>query len=93
MKKKRKGGLKLIALMVMIICGVVLYKTNDLQGQVDEKHIKVEKLNAQIKEQELRFTKLQEEKAYRRTKKYIEEVARTILGLYDPNDIIFKPSN
>ena len=76
--------------MVLIICVVVLYKTRDLQSDINQKNVKIEKLNDKIAEEALRSELLAEEKAYQSTKRYIEEIARNKLSLYYPNEIIFK---
>ena len=89
-KRKKRNGLKLIALMVMIICGVVLYRTKDLQKEVHQKDQKIEKLNFLISEQTERTQTLEEKKAFQSTKRYIEEIARTKLNLYYPDEIIVK---
>lgn len=90
MKRKKRNGLRLITLMVMIICGVVLYRTRDLEKDVKQKDQKIEKLNHLIEEQSERTLTLEEKKAFQSTKRYIEEVARTKLGLYYPDEIIVK---
>lgn len=89
-KQKKRNGLKLITLMVLIICIVVLYKTKDLQKDIVQKNSKIEKINEQIEEETQRSTSLAQEKAYQSTKRYIEEIARNKLSLYYPNEIIFE---
>lgn len=89
-RRKRRSGLKLIALMVMIICAVVLIKTKDLNQDIDKKDKQIDKLNQQIADQEERSLTLEEEKAYQSTKRYIEEIARNKLNLYYPDEIIFQ---
>lgn len=90
LKKKRRSGLKLITLMVLMICGVVLYKTKDVSGDISQNNFKVEKLKEQISKQVQRSNSLEEKKAFQSTKRYIEEIARNKLSLYYPNEIIFK---
>lgn len=87
-KRRKRNGLKLIAVMVMIICGVVLYKTQDLKGEVDKKNDKIEKLTQQLEEENERTEALDEKKAFQSTKRFIEELARTKLGLLYPDEII-----
>jgi cell division protein FtsB len=76
--------------MVLIICVVVLYRTKDMQKDIDQKNAKIEKLNEQIEEETQRSTSLAEKKAYQSTKRYIEEIARNKLSLYYPDEIIFE---
>lgn len=89
-KKKKRNGLKLIALMVMIICGVVLYKTQDMNKDIEKKNAKVDKLSQTLEDETDRTLTLEEKKAYQSTKRYIEEIARNKLGLYYPDEIIVK---
>lgn len=49
-----------------------------------------ENLQTQILEEEERRDSLNEEKAYRQTKQYVEEVAREKLGLVKPDDILLR---
>lgn len=74
--------------MVMIICGVVLYRTQDLNSEVNEKKDKVAKLNEQLENEYERTVTLEEKKAFQSTKRYIEEIARTKLGLVYPDEYI-----
>ena len=76
--------------MVMIICGVVLYKTKDLNAAVAQKSEKIEKLKDQVEVQNDRTKELEEKKAFQGTKRYIEELARTKLGLCYPDEYIIK---
>ncbi len=87
-RKKKRNGLKLIAVMVMIICGVVLYKTQDLKSEVQEKKDTIAKMNQQLEEEDERTIMLEEKRAFQSTKRYIEELARTKLGLLYPDEII-----
>lgn len=90
LKKKRRSGLKLIALMVMIICVVVLYKTRDVKGKIIQENAKIENINEQFAKETQRSTLLEEKKAFQGTKRFIEETARIKLFLYYPDELIFK---
>ena len=87
-RKRKRNGLKLIAVMVMIICGVVLYRSQDLNSEVNDKRDKVAKLNEQLENENERTVTLEEKKAFQSTKRYIEEIARTKLGLVYPDEYI-----
>lgn len=89
--KKRRSGLRLIALMVMIICVVVLYKSSDLKKEASAKEQKKAELELQIANENERTQEIEESKLYPGTKKYIEDVARSQLGLVYPDEIIFEP--
>ncbi len=77
--------------MVMIICVVVLYKSTELKKGASAKEQKKAELELLISEENERAIEIEESKLYPGTKKYIEDVARTQLGLVYPDEIIFEP--
>lgn len=89
--KRRRNGLRIIALMVMIICFVVLYKSTELKKEASAKVKKKAELELQIADENDRTKEIEEGKLYPGTKKYIEDVARSQLGLVYPDEIIFEP--
>ncbi|WP_041703039.1 FtsB family cell division protein [Lachnoclostridium phytofermentans] len=89
--KKRRNGLRLIGLMVMIICFVVLYKSTELKSEANAKVQKKAELEQLISDENDRTKEIEERKLYPGTKKYIEDVARSQLGLVYPDEIIFEP--
>lgn len=88
--KKRRTGLRIIAVMVMFICGIVILKRMDLEREYDKKLAKVESLNQQIEEEKFEEEQLTQKKAYMQTKKFVEDVARDVLGLVYEDEVIFK---
>ena len=89
-KLKRRAGLKTIAVMVLIICGIVTYSRTKLDQEAVELAKQVESLNRQIDEEDARTAELEEQRTYVQTKKYIEDMAREKLGLVYPDEIIFE---
>lgn len=89
-KKRRRTGLRLIAVMVMFICGIVLIKRQDLEKEYSTKAYKKEALNKQIEKENLITKELEEKKAYMQTKKFVEDVAREALGLVYEDEVLFK---
>ena len=89
-KLKRRAGLKTIAVMVLIICGIVTYSRTKLDQEAAELAKQVESLNRQIDEEDARTAEREEQRAYIQTKKYIEDMAREKLGLVYPDEIIFE---
>jgi cell division protein DivIC len=87
----KRTGIGIIAFVVLILCGIVSFKRIDLEAKSAENVLSIERLNAQIKEQEERSVDINNLKVYVQTKKYIEEVAREKLGLVYEDEIIFKP--
>lgn len=92
MKRKRtnRTGLLLVAMMVLIICGIVTYQKNELSKVSQRAQAKMTELNNSITSEEERTEELKEKKAYVQTYKYIEEMAREKLGLVYKDEIIFK---
>ena len=88
---KKRTGIGLIAVVVLLICVVVAYRRIDLENERDKLQLKVEKLEKQMREQEERTTEIKNFTAYVQTKKYIEEIARDKLGLVYEDEIILKP--
>lgn len=76
--------------MVLVICLVVGVKRLELEDTYKQKLEKSQKLLEQMVEQEERSEELNEKKAYMQTKKYVEDVAREVLGLVYKDEIIFK---
>jgi len=89
--KKKRNGLRLIGLMVMIICFVVLYKSTELKREASAKEQKKAEIEQLISDENDRTKEIEERKLYPGTKKYIEDVARSQLGMVYPDEIIFEP--
>ena len=89
-RKKRRTGLRLIAVMVMFICGIVIFRRQDLEKEYNSKALKREALNRQIENENSIANELQEKKAYMKTKKFVEDVAREALGLVYEDEVLFR---
>lgn len=72
--------------VVLSINAVSLYTRNEAY-----KHQEAE-LREQIKEQEARSEEVKAYQEYVQTDDYVKEVAEEKLGLVDPNEILFKPT-
>ena len=89
-RKKRKTG---IYLLILVVLGLCLHLRNGKEKSLtQERELMAQKKNfqTQILEEEERRDSLNEEKAYRQTKQYVEEVAREKLGLVKPDDILLR---
>lgn len=89
-KKKSRTGTGIIVFVVLILFAIVSYSRIGLKDRYDEAQIKVDRLKAQIEEQEERALDISNLKAYVQTKSYIEEIAREKLGLVYEDEYIFK---
>ena len=89
-RKKRKTGIYLLILVVLGLC--LLLRNGKEKSLTQERELMAQKKNlqTQILDEEERRDSLNEEKAYRQTKQYVEEVAREKLGLVKPDDILLR---
>lgn len=89
-KQSNKFGVLSISIIVMAICGVMLYQMEDLKAKDKQLEKEEAELKEQLKEEQERFEYLEERRIYVQTKKYVEEVAKK-LGYVYPDEIIIKP--
>ena len=92
-RKKRNTGFRMIAFVVLLLFGIVTYRRSALEEERKEKETALYDLQVVYAREEERTLELNEEKAYRQTKKYIEELAREKIGLVYPDEIIFEENN
>ncbi len=89
-RKQNKSSMICITLIVLTLTGVMsvqiisVYEKN--QSYLDQET----ELQAQLESEEQRKKELKEYEKYVNTKEYIEQVAKTKLGLVYSNEIIFK---
>jgi len=76
--------------MVLLVCGIVTFKRQDLDSANAKSSARIEELKNEIVEEKEEAMDIQEKRAYVQTKKYIEEMAREKLGLVYKDEIIFK---
>jgi len=92
-KKKIKKGLPLIIFVVAIFCVCAGAKSVSLKRESKELSKKQEVLEKQLQEEEQRTKDLEELEKYMQTKKYMEDVAKSKLGLVYPDEILIEPEN
>ena len=69
------------------------YDAEIISGDSIQVYRKLDIGSAKIKEEEKRSEEVKEYEKYVQTDEYIKETAEDKLGLVNPNEIIFKPSN
>ena len=90
-KKKRKNGLKIIAVAVLVLFGVITYSSIELQAEKRAlEQIKSER-EERLQEEQERTGELEKQKAHMQTFRYIEEFARSFFGLVYPDEVILRP--
>jgi len=90
-KKKRKNGLKIIAVAVLVLFAVITYSSVELQAEKRALEKQKAELEAELQTEQERSGELEDKKAYMQTVRYIEEVARKVLGLVYPDETILRP--
>ncbi len=94
-KGKRKKGLKSVAfwltIAVVMLFAVMSYNSLALQKEKRVLEATQSELQAKIQEEQERTEELTERRAYMQTVRYIEEIAREVLGLVYPDEVILRP--
>ncbi len=94
-KKKRKynrGSMLGIALVVLAMLCVLGYQTVRVQQKSDQYAERLASIERQLEEQELRAADLETKRIYTQTKQFVEQEAKSKLGLVNPNEIILIPT-
>ena len=88
-----KKSVLMICTVLVFLSGVLAVGAVKLYAKNNAYKAQEEELAAQIKEEEKRSEEVKEYEKYVQTDEYIKETAEDKLGLVNPNEIIFKPSN
>ncbi len=89
-RKKKRTGLGITALMVFLICGIVIYKRQELSKSNARTEAQIKELQEELEDAEEEAKDIKKKKAYVQTQEFIEEMARQKLGLVYKDEIIFK---
>lgn len=90
-KEKRKNGLKIIAVAVLVLFGVITYSSVELRAEKRALEKRKAELEAELQTEQERSEELEDQRAYMQTVRYIEEIARKVLGLVYPDETILRP--
>ncbi len=90
-KKHNKFACFLIAIVVGMLLAVVSIDGMRLRDKYNTYLSREEELTKEIEKEKERTGELQEYEKYTKTKKYVEEVAESRLGLVHDGEVIFKP--
>lgn len=91
--RRHKRSMVLIGFVLVLLAVVLGANAGKLRSKNANYKLQEAELKVQIKEQEDRAKEIEEFEEYVKTEEYIKEVAEEKLGLVDPNEILFKPSN
>lgn len=83
-------------MIVIVGCLVVLavavyFKGRDLNNQKASLQVQAAELNEQLEDAKEEYKALEERQKYMETDEYVEDVARSQLGLVYPDEIVIKP--
>lgn len=96
MSKKRKGGglsAAIIIVITLLLCGLLYYKTIQLDKERDAIVDETATIKNKTEIAKIERQNIENEIKYRETDDYIEDQAREIFGLRDPDDTIFVPQD
>ena len=93
-KKKKKLNIGILAMLGVVLLMCVIFGSHMISIYNKNQELKKEEqaLLDELDKQEQRQADLEEQKIYVQTKKYVEEVAKS-LGYVYPDEIIFKATN
>ncbi len=77
--------------VVAVVAIFFIFGRQNLVAKNNEYEARKQQLEERIEQQQQVQQELQERAKYVQTKKYIEEIAKSKLGLVYPDEIIFKP--
>lgn len=89
-KKSHKAAMITIFVVVAFFCGTLSVSNWNKQKELDRDQKEIERLEAEIAEQEKRTLDLNDLKVYVKTMRYVEEKAKE-LGLVYKDEMVFKP--
>ena len=92
-RKQNKAGIVSVTLIVLILIGVMSVQIVSLYQKNEGYKKRETDLKAKLESEQQRQEEIQEYEAYVTTKEYIEQIAKTKLGLVYSNEIIFKESS
>ena len=81
-----KLGMVLVVSCLILLAVVVLYK-----AQKESLQVQAAELQEQLDSAKEDYKKLEEREKYMQTDEYVEDVARSQLGLIYPDEIVVKP--
>lgn len=94
MKMRRRSvnfsGMILVTIVVAMIVLVVLFKSSELRDKLAAYEKRESYLTEQIEEQKRRSEEIEEYRKYSQTKQYVEDMAKSRLGLVYKDEIVLE---
>ncbi len=92
-RHQNRFSMFLVTLVVVMIMIVVAVKSVDLRQKIAAKTQEEQALAGQIQAEEERAQEIEDFSKEVQTKGYIEKIAREVLGLVYPGEVLFKEEN
>ena len=97
-RKKKKYRPNIFAMVVMTVITVLLVcamvsRTSALEQSLGTYEARITSLNREIENANAAAQELEEQRIYMQTTQYIEEIAKNVLGLVEPDEILIVPQN
>ena len=89
-KNGRRLGFNIVAFTVCVICVLLLVSKSNLEKKYRDLVSQETTLEQQIKDEKERTEEIEEYSVYIKTKRFIKDLANSVMGLVDPKDIIIK---
>lgn len=89
-RQQNRAGKIWISVIVLTLLVVMSVQIVRLHGKNEEYLAKEESLQAQLEEEKNRAQEIQDYEEYTKTQKFVEDMAKSKLGLVYKNEIIFK---
>jgi len=91
-EKPTKTNIFIVAVIILAFA-VGLFGKYTLDKKIEICNQKIETLQQQIDDEDIRAKEIAEYGKYTKTKKFVEEIAKEKLGLVNENEIVFKTEN
>lgn len=89
-RTQNKLGMVLTMVVVLLLFTAISMRSLTLRDKRDQNRARIEYLESQIAMEEERGEEIASFEKYTHTRKYVEQIAKSKLGLVYPGEIIFK---
>ncbi len=93
MSKRRKTGISVLAIIVLVICGIIMVRTIQVNNELKEERKKLDRLSSEYDAALSEEQDIAARKEYQETEEYIEDEARNKMGLVYPDEILIVPED
>ncbi len=90
-RRQSRIGLLVVFLISALVVGACFVRTRSLRKKNDQLLIQEHVLEQQLEDANQKTVQLEELEKYMQTKKYIEDEAKSKLGLVYPDEIVIRP--